>query len=102
MSTVAEILKQSEIVRRILHLQDIVVVMDQALCAEAAEIVWKHTDMYANITLRHGTFHTICNVMSIIGARFQDAGLRDLCIESGIVTQACYGGEDVQPSTPCT
>lgn len=87
MSTVAEILKQSECVRQMLHLPDIVVVMDQALYAKAAEIVWKHSEQYSHIILRLGAFHTICNVMSILGCRFQDAGLRDLCIESGLIAE---------------
>ena len=87
MTTVSEILNQSEKIRKSLHLQDIVVVMDQALYAKASEIAWKQKDAYANIILRLGTFHTICNVLSIIGKRFQDAGLRDLCIESGIIAE---------------
>ena len=87
LTTVNEILRQSEEIRKRLNLQDIVVVMDQALYAKAAEIVWKHQDTYAAILLRLGTFHTICNLLSIIGKRFQDVGLRDLCIESGIIAE---------------
>ena len=34
-----------------------------------------------------GFFYTICNPLSIIGKRFQDAGLRDLCIESGVIAE---------------
>ena len=37
--------------------------------------------------IRLGTFHTICNLLSIIGKRFQDAGLRDLCVEAGIMAE---------------
>ena len=29
----------------------------------------------------------ICNFLGILGKRFQDAGLRDLCIEAGIVAE---------------
>ena len=43
--------------------------------------------MYQGIVMRLGTFHTICNVLSILGKRFQDAGLRDLCLESGIIAE---------------
>ncbi len=39
------------------------------------------------IIIRLGTFHTICNFLSIIGKRFQDAELRDICLESGIVAE---------------
>ena len=34
-----------------------------------------------------GLFHTTCNLLSIIGKRFQDAGLRDLCVESGVIAE---------------
>jgi len=43
--------------------------------------------MYKAIVLRLGTLHTLCTLISIIGKRFQDAVLRDLCIESGVVTE---------------
>ena len=39
------------------------------------------------VLLRLGTFHTIFNLLSIIGKRFQDAGLRDICTESGIIAE---------------
>ena len=34
-----------------------------------------------------GAFHTICNFLSIMGKRFQDAGLRDVCVESGVIAE---------------
>ena len=58
---------------------------NQALYAKAAEIVWKH-EKFKNI-IRMGVFHTICNQHSILGKRFQDAGLRDLCVESGVIAE---------------
>ena len=39
-----------------------------------------------------GVFHTICNLLSIIGKRFQDAGLRDLCVKSGVLAEGSVGG----------
>ena len=82
MTTVYEILNQSNLMMTQLHLVQIVVVMEQALYAKATEIVWKHTSKYANIILRMGTFHTIITLLAIIGKRLQDAGLLDTCIES--------------------
>ena len=58
-----------------------------ALYAKAAQLVWKHTSKYANIILRMGTFHTTMTLLAIIGKWFQDAGLRDTCIESGIIAE---------------
>ena len=85
LSTVNEILRQSEDIRKRLYLDQIVVVLDQALYAKACEVAWKNRELYEKIILRLGTFHTICNLLSIIGKRFQDAGLSDVCIESGIL-----------------
>ena len=39
-----------------------------------------------------GTFHTICNALSILGKRFRDAGLKDICIEAGIVAEGSING----------
>ena len=61
-------------------------VFDQALYAKAAEVTWKHSDMFkTTIIIRLGVFHTICTLLAIVGKRFHDAGLRDLCIESGVI-----------------
>ena len=76
-----EILNQSEEIRKRLCLPAIVVVMDQALYAKAAEIAWKQ-DQFSSIVLRMGTFHTICIALSILGKQFEDSGLKDIFIES--------------------
>ena len=34
-----------------------------------------------------GVFHTECTLLSIIWKRFQDAGLRDVFIESGVIAE---------------
>ena len=34
-----------------------------------------------------GVFHKAGTLLSIIGKRFQDAGLRDLCVESGAIVE---------------
>ena len=37
-------------------------------------------------------FHTICTFLSVIGKRFQDAGLRDVMIESGVISEGSVFG----------
>ena len=39
-----------------------------------------------------GVFHTVCALLSIIGKRFQDAGLRDIGIESGVIADGSATG----------
>ena len=77
MTTVNEILVHSLKIKDVLELKSIVLIFDQALYAKATEIVWKHPDQFSDIVLRMGVFHTVCTLLSIIGKRFQDAGLRD-------------------------
>jgi len=69
-----------------------VVVIYQALYTKACEDAWKHKDLYAEVLLRLGTFHTSFNLLSIIGKRFQDTGLRDICTESGIIAEGSVLG----------
>ena len=42
--------------------------------------------------LRMGVFYTACTLLSIIGKRFQDAGSRDLCVESGAIAEGSVAG----------
>ena len=37
-------------------------------------------------------FHAICTFLAVIGKRFQDAGLRDLCVESGVIADGSAAG----------
>ncbi|KAG0716291.1 hypothetical protein GWK47_010041 [Chionoecetes opilio] len=79
-----------------LQLKKIVCVFDKALDAKAAEVLWKQ-EKFKNIIIRRGVFHTICNLLSTIGKRFQDAGLRDLCVESGVIAEGSVSGVDGRP-----
>ena len=92
MSTVNEVLNQSLHIMESLRLSKIVCVFDQALYAKAIEKTWKHSDKFKNVILRMGVFHTICNLLSTIGKRFQDAGLRDLSVESGVIAEGAISG----------
>ena len=85
MSTVQEILNQTISIQESLNLKCIAVVLDQALFSKASEIMWRYQEKYKSIILMMGNFHTICNLMSIIGKMFGDAGLRDLAVESGVI-----------------
>ena len=87
MATISEILNQSLRIMHSLKLTSTTCVFDQAIYCKALEIKSKNSDLYKPIVPRLGTFHTLCTLTSIIGKRFQDTGLRNLCIESGIVTE---------------
>ena len=92
MSTVYQVLTKSLQVKETFSLQSIVVVFDQALYAKATEIKWKHSAQFNDIVLRMGVFHTICTFLAVIEKRFQVAGLRDVCVESGLIADGSAAG----------
>ena len=47
----------------------------------------KHREQFNDLLLRMSVFHTICTFLSVIGKRFQDAGLQDLIIESALIAE---------------
>jgi len=80
-------MSQSISIQKHLCLDKIAVVMDQALYAKATEDAWKQQLRFENILMMMGNFHVICNLLSIIGILFRDAGLRDLAVESGVIAE---------------
>lgn len=75
-----------------LGLTDTVVVLDQAIYAKALEVMWKHTEEFASVVLRMGSFHIACVFLTVIGKRFGDGGLRDLLLESTLVGSGSLNG----------
>ena len=92
MSTINEVLNRALAIKNELHLDEIVCVFDQAIYAKAIEIKWKHMSKFDHLVLRMGTFHTACVMLSIIGKRFADAGLRDILIETDLVAEGSVAG----------
>ena len=92
MFTVYEVLTKSLQIKDTLNLQTIVIVFDQALYAKATETKWKHKEQFKDLVLRMGVFHTICTFLLVIGKRFQEAGLRDVIIESGVIAEGSVSG----------
>ena len=80
LTTAFEILNQSETIRMELKLPAIIIVVDQAIYAKVSEISWRYKVKYAKVIIRMEAFHTICNALAVLGKRFQDAGLRDICL----------------------
>ena len=74
-----------------MNLQSTAVLFDQALYAKATEIKWKHRELFKDL-LRIDVFHTICTFFSVIGKCFQDTGLRDVIIESGVIAEGSIFG----------
>ena len=73
-----------------LELKESVCVFDQVFYVNTTDITLKH-DQLKNIIFRMVAFHTIpCHLKhpkSTIGKRLQDAGLLDLCVVSGVISE---------------
>ena len=69
------ILEQTKKMVTALNLQEVICVFDQALYAKEAEIAWQDHKTFQKVILRMGTFHMICNLLSITGIWFEEAGL---------------------------
>jgi len=89
---VFEGLSQSLKIKDVLRLNAVVVIFDKAMYAKAMEIKWKHKEQFRDIIVRMGACHTICTLLGIIGKRFQDAGLRNLCVESQVIAEGSVSG----------
>ena len=51
------------------------------------EIRLKEPEKFSSLFLMMGTFHVLLMSFGVIGARFRDAGMRDLYIQSEIVAE---------------
>ena len=92
LSTVYTLLKKSVEMAEQIGLDDTVVVLDQAIYAKALEVVWKQQEEFQSVVLRMVSFHVACVLMSVIGKRFGESGLRDLLIESRIIGSGSVNG----------
>lgn len=75
-----------------LKLENIVVVFDQAIYAKAQVIRWHNQTFNKRLVLRLGEFHTSMAYMSVLGKRFQECGIQDVLVSSGVVAEGSVHG----------
>lgn len=61
-----------------------VVTFDLAIYTKAKEIQWRRPDEFQNLTIPMGGFHIALNFLSVIGKKFEESGIEDLLVESGL------------------
>ena len=86
MCTVITVLDHCLKIKEQLRLNYIVCVFDQAIYCKAMELKWRYPDKYKDCIVMLGIFHMIMMYLGIIGKNFSDAGLKDLLIQSDVVT----------------
>ena len=83
-NTIYTVLKMVQEMVRNLGQEDCVITFDLAIFMKAKEIQWRYAETFSDVVIRLGGFHIILNYMSLLGKKYQDCGLEDLLIESGL------------------
>ena len=66
MHTVFEILNKANSIKNALNLKSMIAVMVQAIYTKAIGISWKHQELFNDLVLRLGNFHTTGALMTVI------------------------------------
>ena len=85
--TAYEVLSRGCEVKHRLQWKAVVCVFDQAFCAKAMEIFSQHKSLFEGLVIMMGGFHLLMMLLGVIGTRFGDAGLRELAVQSEVVTE---------------
>jgi len=87
MPTIYHMLERALRIKDQLKVRSIVCVYDQAIYAKAYQIKCKEPEKFKSVFLMMGTFHIIMTLLAVMAARFKDAGLKDLVIQSVLVAE---------------
>ena len=67
-----------------------VIMFDEAIYCKTKEIQWRFSDEFADTVIRMGGFHIAMTFLAVIGKTYEESGLKDILIESGV-----YGSNSV-------
>ena len=83
-STIYTVLKTVQEMSKHLQQSTAVITFDLAIYSKAKEIHWRYPEEFQNLVIRLGGFHIALNYLALIGKMFQESGLEDVFIESGL------------------
>lgn len=83
-STIYTVMKTIQTVTVSCGQNDSVVTFDLAIYKKAKEIQWRYPNEFKHLIIRMGGFHIALNFLSAIGKKFQESGIEDLLMESGL------------------
>jgi hypothetical protein len=83
-STIYTVMKHAQKICSNLGQFDTVITFDLAIYMKAKQIQMKFSDEFSDTVIRLGGFHIALNYLSLLGKKFQNSGLDDLLIESGV------------------
>ena len=84
LTTIYTVLKQVQKICESVHQKDAVITFDQAIYSKAKQIQWSLPDEFKDTVIRLGGFHIVLNCLALLGKKYQNSGLEDLLIESGV------------------
>ena len=61
-----------------------VITFDLAIYVKAKQIQWKFPQEFSGTVIRMGGFHIALNFLAVLGKKYQNSGLEDVLIESGV------------------
>ncbi len=68
-----------------------VITVDEGIYCKARELAWCNSDQCQGLILRLGGFHIMLNFLKVIGKHFEDSGLSDVLVESGVYGESVVG-----------
>ena len=82
--TVYTIMKTVQTMMRSLGQKYSVLTFDEGIYCKAKEIQWRNKDEFQDTVLCLGGFHTTMNFLGLLGKRYDNSGIEDILIESGV------------------
>ncbi|MES9879418.1 MAG: hypothetical protein ABW185_00870 [Sedimenticola sp.] len=83
-ATVQHVLKLSQAASKEVGQQHTIVTFDLAVARKAYSIIWQNPEMYSDVFVRMGIFHTTCSYLGALGKHMKGSGFEEIVIESGI------------------
>ena len=83
-STVYTVMKTVQNMMKDLQQKHTVLTFDEAIYCKAKEIQWRSNDEFKDTVIRLGGFHTALTFIAVIGKRYEESGIEDLLVESGV------------------
>ena len=83
-STIFTVIKLVQKMMASLDQQYSVITFDLAIYMKAKEIQWRNPREFSDVVIRMGGFHIALNFLAVIGKMFEESGLADLLVESGV------------------
>ena len=83
-STIYTVMKTIHDISAILGQTKSVVIINLTIFSKAKQIQWRHPDEFKHLVIRMGGFHIALHFLSVIGKKFEESGIADLLMESGL------------------